>query len=44
MLEEDFDMPALFVDVCKQRSLPLRIIGQKVVLITSGAVPKVDQA
>ena len=44
MLEEDFDMPALFVDICRQRSLPFSIIGQKMVLIASGAIPKVDQA
>jgi len=43
MLEEDFDMPALFIDVCHQRSFPADIIGQKVVLIARGAVPKVNR-
>ncbi|MGX9246994.1 hypothetical protein [Sphingobacterium multivorum] len=44
MFEEDLDLPPLFVNIYYQGGFPLGVVGQKVVLVACGAVPKVNQA
>lgn len=43
MLEEDFSMLALVIDICHQRSHPMGITCQKLVDIVLGAVPTLIQ-